>query len=86
MTCEQVCQRMVSRGEKFSWVASYDRFYLTREHHSNNSSGTLHDVSSDKIAWFSHRTKQGTRANWQGTSSGAEGDMLMKILHDVKLY
>ena len=65
-------------------VASYDGFYLTRGHHLNNSSGTLHDMSSNKIAWFSHRTKRGTGANWQGTSSGAEGDMLIKILHDVK--
>ena len=84
ITCEQVRQKIVSRGEKSSWVASYDGFYLTRGHHSNNSSGTLHDVSSDKIAWFSHRTKQGTGANWEGTSSGTEGDMLKKILDDVK--
>ena len=82
--CEQVRQNIILRGEKFSWVASYDGYYLTRGHHSNNSSGTLHDVSSDKIAWFSHRTKRGTGANWEGTSSGAEGDMLREILDDVK--
>ena len=56
-TCEQVRQKIVLRGEQFSWMASYDGFYLTRGHHSNNSSGSLHDVSSDKVAWFSHRTK-----------------------------
>jgi len=84
ITCEQVRQNIVLRGEKFSWVASYDGFYLTRGHHSNNSSGTLHDVSSDKITWFAHRTKRGTGANWEGTSSGAEGDMLREILDDVK--
>ena len=84
ITCEQVRQKIVLRGEKFSWVASYDGFYLTRGHHSNNSSGTLHDFSSDKIAWFAHRTKRGTGANWEGTSSGAEGDMLREILDDVK--
>jgi len=39
---------------------------------SNSSSGTLHDVSSDKIAWFSHRIKRGSGANWDGTSAGAE--------------
>ena len=65
-------------------MASYDRFYLTRGHHSNNSSGTLHDVSPDKTAWFSHRTNRGTGANWEGISSGAEGDMLREILDDVK--
>ena len=84
MTCEQVGQKIVSCGEKFSWVASYDRFYLTRGHHSNNSSGTLHDVSSDKIAWFLHRTNQGIGANWEGTSFGSEGDMLREIIDDVK--
>ena len=84
ISCNQVRQKVVERGEKFSWVASYDGFYLTRGHHSNNSSGTLHDVASDKIAWFSHRTKRGTGANWVGTSSGAEGDMLREILDDVK--
>ena len=83
-SCEQVRQKVVTRGEKFSWVASYDGFYLTRGHHSNNSSATLHDVATDKIAWFSHRTKRGTGANWEGTSSGAEGDMLREILDDVK--
>ena len=84
MSCNQVRQKVVSRGEKFSWVASYDGFYLTRGHHSNNCSATLHDVASDKIAWFSHRTKRGPGANWEGTSSGAEGDMLREILNDVK--
>ena len=43
-----------------------------------------HDVSSDKIPWFLHSTKQETRANWEGTSSGAEGDMNREILDDVK--
>ena len=58
--------------------------YITQGHHSSNYSATLHDVTSDKIAWFSYRTKRGTGANWEGTSSGAEGDMLMEILNDVK--
>ena len=44
ITCEQVHQNIVLCGEKISWVASYDEFILTRGHHSNNSSGTLHDV------------------------------------------
>ena len=38
----------------------------------------------DKIAWFAHRTKRGPGANWVGTSSGIEGDMLKEILADVK--
>ena len=84
MSCNQVRQKVVSHGEKFSWVASYDGFYLTQGHHSNNCSATLHDVAPDKIAWFSHRTKRRPGANWEGTLSGAEGDMLRKILNNVK--
>ena len=35
------------------------------------------------LTWFAHRTKKGPGANWEGTSSGAEGDMLRTILEDV---
>ena len=83
-SCRQVRQNITDRGDKLSWIASFDGFYLTRGHHSNNSSATLHDFSSDKIAWFAHRTKHGLQANWHGTSAGAEGDMLRAILEDVK--
>ena len=83
-SCEQVQKRITDRGDKLRWTASYDGFYLTRGHHSNNCSATLHDYSMDKIAWFAHRTKRGPGANWQGTSGGAEGDMLRTILEDVK--
>jgi len=83
-SCEQVRERIIQRGDKFTWKASFDGFYLTRGHHSNNSSATLHDHSSDKIAWFAHRTKRGPGANWEGTSGGAEGDMLRTMLEDVK--
>lgn len=41
-------------------------------------------MASDKIAWFTHRTKRGVGSNWVGTSSGAEGDMLRTMLDDVK--
>ena len=58
MTCEKVCHIIVSHAEKFNWVASYNRFYLTKlGHHSSNSSDTLHNVSSNKAAWFSHKRK-----------------------------
>ena len=65
-------------------MAGFDGFYLTRGHHSNNASATLHDVYSDQIAWFTHRTKRGKDSNWQGTSSGVEGNMLNEILGKVK--
>jgi len=83
-SCQQVRQVIIDRGDKKNWTASYDGFYLTRGHHSNNSSGTLHDVVTDKIAWFAHRTKRGSGANWEGTSAGAEGDMLRGVLKAVK--
>ena len=83
-SCQQVQETIIARGEKLHWKASFDGFYLTRGYHSNNSSATLHDVMSDKIAWFTHRTKRGIGSNWVGTSSGAEGDMLRTMLNDVK--
>ena len=58
-SCDQVRADIVKRGDKVQWTASFDGFYLTRGHHSNNSSATLHDVESDRIAWFIHRTKRG---------------------------
>ena len=66
------------------WMASYNGFYLTRGFYSNNSTGTMCDVASDKVAWFAHCTKRGSGVNWVGTSSGTEGDMLKEILRDVK--
>ena len=83
-SCQQVRDKIITRGEKLSWKASFDGFYLTRGHYSNNSSATLHDISTDKVAWFTHRTKRGVGSNWIGTSNGAEGDMLRSILEDVK--
>lgn len=83
-SCVQVQQKIIDRGDKLNCTAAFDGFYLTRGHHSNNCSATLHDYSSDKICWFAHRTKRGPGANWQGTSGGAEGDMLRTILEEVK--
>ena len=83
-SCEQVQQHIIDRSDKLNWTAAFDGFYLTRDHHSNNCSATLHDHSSDKICWFAHRTKRGKGANWQGTSGGAEGDILHTILEEVK--
>ena len=83
-SCDQVRADIEKRGDKTQWTASFDGFYLTRGHHSNNSSATLHDVESDRIAWYTHRTKRGKGSNWEGTSSGAEGDMLDELLRKVK--
>ena len=65
-------------------MATYDGFYLTRGHYSNNSSSSLHDFKTGKVAWFKHRTKRGAGHNWEGTSNGAEGSMLNEILEEVK--
>ena len=83
-SCEQVRADIEKRGDGSQWMAGFDSFYLTRGHHFNNTSATLHDVYSDRIAWFTHRTKHGKDSNWQGTSSGVEGDMLSEILGKVK--
>ena len=74
--CEQVRADIEKCGDHCQWMAGFDGFYLTRGHHSNNASATLYDVYSDRIAWFTHRTKRGKDSNWQGTSSGAEGDIV----------
>ena len=71
-------------GVKQQWTASFDGFYLTGGHYSNNSSATLHDFSTGKIAYFAHRTKRGPGHNWSGTSAGAEADMLDELLGKVR--
>ena len=71
-------------GHQKKWVASYDGFYLTRGHYSNNSSGTLHDYITGNIAWFTHRTKRGNGHNWEGTSNGMEGSMFDELLNKAK--
>ena len=83
-SCSQVRQMIVQRGDAKKWVASFDGFYLTRGHYSNNASATIHDFKSGDITWFTHRTKRGPGHNWEGTSGGAEGDMLDELMGKVK--
>ena len=83
-SCIRVRDAIRSRGDHQKWTASFDGFYLTRGHHSNNSSATLHDYRTGKIAWLCHRTKQGPGHNWEGTSGGAEGDMFNELLGKAK--
>ena len=40
----------------------------------------MHDIVTDKIVWFTHRTKHGPGGNWLDTSGRAEGDMLSELL------
>ena len=65
-------------------MTSYDGYYLTKGHYSNNSSAALHDYPSGCVTWFQHRTKRGEGHNWEGTSAGAEADMFDQILLEVK--
>ena len=51
-SCLQVLEDVRAHGDSENWVASYDGFFLTRGHHSNNSLATLHDYSTVKIAYF----------------------------------
>ena len=64
---------IIARGDQVKWMTSPIGFYLTRGFTLNNSTGTMHDVASDKIAWFTHCTKRESDANWVGTLSGTEG-------------
>ena len=83
-SCAQVREEIIRRGDGEKWVASFDGFYQTRGHYSNNSSSSVHDYASGKIAYFSHRTKRGKGHNWEGTSAGAETDMLDETLARIQ--
>ena len=37
-SCGQVRDRIIERGDQKKWIASFDGFYLTRGHYSNNCS------------------------------------------------
>ena len=80
-SCDQIRKAIEQRGDKVKWVASFDGFYLTRGHYSNNSSATIHGGG---VAWFTHRTKKGPGHNWVGTSGGAESDMFDEVLRRLK--
>lgn len=83
-TCEHLREKITSRGDKNKWIASFDGFYLTRGHYSNNCSATVHDHQTGGIAWYTHRTKRGAGHNWEGTSAGAEGDMFDELMGKIK--
>ena len=82
-SCGQVRNEIIKRGDRNQWMASFDGFYLTRGHYSNNSA-TLHDYATGKVAWFTHQTKRGTGHNWSGTLAGSEPNMLDKLLGKAK--
>ena len=58
----------------------FDGFYLPIGHYSNNVSATVHNAKTGNIIGYAHRTKQVQVANWEGTSGGAEGNLLDEIL------
>ena len=85
-SCTQMREAVKARKDDKKWIASFDGFYLTKGHYSNNCSATLHDYQSGGIAWFYHRTKRGLGHNWEGTSAGAEGDMFRELLGNPYIY
>ena len=72
-----------SRGDADKPEINFDGFYLTRGHHSNNSSAMIHDSKIVKIIASTHPTKRAKSSNLERTSSGAEGDMMKKMLQDL---
>ena len=72
-----------ARGDQDKLEVMFHGFYLTRGHYSNNASATMHDAKTGNIIGYAHQTKRGQGANWEGTSGGAEGNMLDEILADL---
>ena len=83
-SCSQVQKQIIERGDDKEWADSFDGFYLTQGHYSNNSSATLHDHFTGRLARFVHHTKREPGHNWSGTSGGAEADMLNEVLGKAK--
>ena len=83
-SCSQVQNKVKERGDDKEWITSFDGFYLTLGLYSHNTSATLHDYSTGKVAWFAHWMKRGLGHNWSGTSAGTETDMLDELLGRAK--
>ncbi len=56
-SCAKVREDIVRRGDANNWTTSFDGFYQTRGHYSTNSSSSVYDYVSGKLAYFSHCTK-----------------------------
>jgi len=85
-SCEQVRAEIDWQGDRNQWEASFDGFYLTREHHFNNSSATVHDMESHRQNCLVHSPYQVWEEdlNWLETSAGVEGNMLNDFSGKVK--
>ncbi len=70
-------------GDQENWVTSFDGYYFTREHYTNNSSATL-TIRLANIAWFTHRAKRGVGHNCEGTFGEVDAGMYNEILSAVK--
>ena len=80
---EQSRKAIKAHGDQDKLEVMFDGFYLTRGHYSNNSSATMHEAKTSNIIGYAHRTKRGQVFHWEGTSDGAEGNMLDEILADL---
>ena len=72
-----------ARGDEKKLEVMFDGFYLTRGHYSNKASATMYDAKTGNIIGYAHRATRGQGANWEGTSGGAEENMLDEILADL---
>ena len=57
VACEQGRTNIDQQGDCSQCAAGFEGFYLTREHHSRNSSATAQEMKYDGIASFIHHTK-----------------------------
>ena len=75
LSVQETRTEAVRRGDKSSLHIQFDGLYLTRGRYWNNSSATVHDAKN--IA-YSHRTKRGQGANWEGTSGVAAWSTMLR--------
>ena len=50
LSSSQIRNEVKERGDDKEWITSFNGFYQTQGHYSNNSSATLHDYSTGKVA------------------------------------
>ena len=65
---QQSRKAIKARGDQDKLEVMFDGLYLTRGHYSNNPSATMRDAKTGNIIGYTHRTKRGQGANWEGTS------------------
>ena len=65
---QQSRKAIKARGDQDKLEVMFDGLYLTRGHYSNNPSATMREAKTGNIIGYTHRTKRGQGANWEGKS------------------